>query len=201
MGYGKFCLCTPINHESSSELHPAITSRKSKQSLIPVQKTPINRIRHGVHPHRKTSEHVNYKDLNKGQQPKSLSKSRKRPCPAPLTLSEPSESRLAAQHRIKEQKLSKSTKSTNIKASNTPCSVAVPTATVSSVSTAVSEGYIPERMETLPDIATSVSNIPTTQPVIGTVVKIETTKEERLAKEREMLKIVWAYTHRKHQVW
>ena len=68
-------------------------------------KTPITRTRHGHHPSRTTSAHIDYYDLNQGQTKaeRKSPRAHKRSTTA-LTLRTPSEARLAAQTFIRREK-------------------------------------------------------------------------------------------------
>ena len=84
MGYGKFGLVKPISedHVKSTDLQPAIQESRKVVTMKP-KRTVIQRTRHGKHPARNTSAHINYKDLNEGESstPKIMSprgKKRKR---------------------------------------------------------------------------------------------------------------------------
>ena len=97
MGYGKF---GHITHKTTNEqvktadIQPSIrsTTRKVVTETVCEQRA-ITRIRHGQHPPRKTSAHIDYCNLNKGisrPQVKSPNKGKKRRNTNELTLRKPS---------------------------------------------------------------------------------------------------------------
>ena len=67
MGYGKFGLVKPIGDElvKSTDLQPAIQESRKVLTRKPTR-TVIQRTRHGQHPARSISAHIDYKTLNKG---------------------------------------------------------------------------------------------------------------------------------------
>ena len=104
LGYGKFASITPRDETvNTTEVQPTIktlTTKKASPVAAPIQ--PIARVRHGQHPSRTMSAHIEYFTLNKGHiiaKKKSL-KQRKCKNTTELTLREPSESRIAAQKYI-----------------------------------------------------------------------------------------------------
>ena len=118
MGYGKFGHIThKISNEpvKTADIQPSIrsTTRKVLTATENVcEKRAIARIRHGQHPPRNTSAHIDYCNLNKGisrPRVKSPTKGKKRCSVEELTLREPSSARLAAQEHIIAGKQSEST--------------------------------------------------------------------------------------------
>ena len=109
MGYGKFARITPIN--SSVSTNNVLLTMKTLTISKPATceepaKTPITRNRHGAHPSQTTSAHINYYNLNQGQ---DLSEKRSPPACKPKTINErslrePTASRLAAQSHIIQNK-------------------------------------------------------------------------------------------------
>ena len=108
MGYGKFGLVKPISedHVKSTDLQPAIQESRKVVTAKP-KRTAIQRTRHGQHPARSTSAHINYKDLNKGLDPTlttTSQKGKKRKRVSELTLREPSSERVSAQAHINPER-------------------------------------------------------------------------------------------------
>ena len=70
MGYSKFAWIRPVNNTvSTTNVLPTmqtLTTSTPTASEEPI-KTPISRNRHGLHPSRTTSAHINYFNLNQGQ--------------------------------------------------------------------------------------------------------------------------------------
>ena len=107
MGYGKFASITPKDTNITVGVQPTLQtlSVKPKHSS-PSPKQPINRTRHGQHPSRTASAHINYFDLNQGEstkERKSPQKKKKRSVSS-LVLRNPSESRIASQVLIEHEK-------------------------------------------------------------------------------------------------
>ena len=106
MGYGKFGHITHKTNDpvKTAEIQPSIRgiTRKVVTNKT-VERTAISRTRHGHHPQCTTSVHIDYCNLNKGQdlpKVKSPTKGRKRRSATELTLREPSANRIAAQSYI-----------------------------------------------------------------------------------------------------
>ena len=108
MGYGKFASITPRDTSITVAVQPTLqtlcttptTEIKKKQT-----KTPITRTRHGQHPSRTTSAHIDYYDLNQGQSKPERKSPRTQKCTSTaLTLRTPSDARLAAQTHILREK-------------------------------------------------------------------------------------------------
>ena len=109
MGYGKFASITPIDTNVTVGVQPTLQTLSVKSKTIaptPTPKQPISRTRHGQHPTRTTSAHINYFNLNQGDGTKERKSPRKqkRKTVSSLTLRTPSESRLASQIHIEREK-------------------------------------------------------------------------------------------------
>ena len=112
MGYGKFANITPKDTNITVGVQPTLQTLSTKpKTNVPTPKQPINRTRHGQHPTRTTSAHVNYFDLNQGdsvKERKSPRKHKKKSVSA-LTLRTASESRIASQTHIEHEKYKQKT--------------------------------------------------------------------------------------------
>ena len=107
MGYGKFASITPKDMNVTVGVQPTLQTLSVKpKPKVPTPKQPINRTRHGQHPTRTTSAHINYFDLNQGDSAKERKSPRKqkRRSVSALTLRTLSESRLASQTHIEREK-------------------------------------------------------------------------------------------------
>ena len=107
MGYGKFASITARDSNVTVGAQPTLQTLSVKpKTTVSTPKQPITRMRHGQHPTRTTSAHINYFDLNHGDTAKERKSPRKqkRKSVSELTLRTPSESRLAAQTHISREK-------------------------------------------------------------------------------------------------
>ena len=78
MGYGKFASITPKDSNVTVGVQPTLQTLSIKpKTNVPTPKQPINRTRHGQHPTRMTSAHINYFDLNQGDSAKERKSPRK----------------------------------------------------------------------------------------------------------------------------
>ena len=67
MGYGKFACITQKDENVTVGVQPTLQTLSIKpKPPVATPKQPINRTRHGQHPTRTTSAHINYFDLNQG---------------------------------------------------------------------------------------------------------------------------------------
>ena len=107
MGYGKFANITRKDENVTVGIQPTLQTLSVRpKAQVPTPKQPINRTRHGHHPTRTASAHINYFDLNHGDSTKERKSPRKqkRRSVSALTLRTPSESRLASQSYIEREK-------------------------------------------------------------------------------------------------
>ena len=168
MGYGKFTQITPINSSvSTTSVLPTmktltIDTDTSREEPV---KTPITRNRHGAHPSRTTSAHINYYNLNHGQ---DLSDKKSSPAHShkpnnKKSLREPTASRIAAQTHITQSKTKK---------------LSVPENT-------------DEELSVVAMLSPDEDGTPFSRPavthgkVIGTAVKIESTQINKIYEEDE----------------
>ena len=105
MGYGKFARIRPVNNTvSMTNVLPTMQTLTSNMptALEEPLKTPITRNRHGLHPSHTTSAHINYFNLNQGQDTsdKKSPRIRKKKSTTEWTLREPTTSCIAAQSHI-----------------------------------------------------------------------------------------------------
>ena len=107
MGYGKFANITAKDTNVTVGVQPTLQTLSNKPKInVPTPRQPTNRTRHGQHPTRTASAHINYFNLNQGdsvKERKSPRKHKKRSVSA-LTLRTPSESRIASQTHIEREK-------------------------------------------------------------------------------------------------
>ena len=109
MGYGKFASITPVDHTmTTTNVLPTmqmLTTCRSVTAEVKT-KTPITRNCHGQHPTRTVSAHIDYFNLNQGQDPNERKSPHVRKCKTTteLTLREPTAARIAAQTHIHHER-------------------------------------------------------------------------------------------------